>query len=817
MKAKEKVCQITVILLGLLFLSSEVYAELKLNSVYPDSGVLGQDLKVTLTGTGFDKNTRVSMYLDSGNERAIIGTLDTQDHLTRGVAVIEDMAYMTDGSGLKIIDVSNPQKPVLTGSLDTSRYAGGVAVIDDKAYVTVVGDIWDKINSSLQIIDVSNPSNPIPIGSVDIIARYVYEVTVIGDTAYVAAGDFDKNTGSLQIIDVSNPSNPTIISSADTGDSAYGVTVADSIAYVTIGDIYITSDTLLEQGSLKVIDVSDPSNPVIIGSVDTPNWALGITLVGNTAYVAAGLSGLQVINVRDPSSPTIIGALKTNHFASEVKAVGSTIYVADSQGGLQAIDVSDPSNPMIIGTVDNLSDAVSGLAVIDDKAYVALDDGGLQIIDISNISPFSVIGSVNTPGFANGLTVIGDNAYVADLPVGLQIIDISNPYDPRITGSVNTPVFPLKSISTCFSYGITVSENIAYIGYGNAEDDENCGLQVTDVSNPSDPKIIGSVNTPGYPHEIAVVGNIAYAACWQSGLQVIDISNPSAPQVIASADTQGNACGITVRDNIAYIVCGGYSGNSLQIIDVSDPANPKTVSSAEVDRNQYGTNGITVLGSTAYMAVEAGLQVFDVSDPANPKIIGHADTPNSAVKVSVSGATAYLVHRTGLQVIDVSNSSSPIITGSLTIPGDAYEAVVIGDKVYAADSRGLVILPVPVEIDPVTVDSETSISLTLPSPQIAGRYTLRIFNENENHELPGVVNFIENDARGDINGDTKVDLADAILALKVLTGSTLRSETINWEGEVNGDKLIGLEEAVYIVQKVSEIRYSFRKNQLFFR
>jgi hypothetical protein len=34
---------------------------------------------------------------------------------------------------------------------------------------------------------------------------------------------------------------------------------------------------------LQVIDVNDPENPQIIGSVDTPGEAVGVTVVGNTA------------------------------------------------------------------------------------------------------------------------------------------------------------------------------------------------------------------------------------------------------------------------------------------------------------------------------------------------------------------------------------------------------------------------------------------------------------------------------------------------------------------------------------------------------
>ena len=58
------------------------------------------------------------------------------------------------------------------------------------------------------------------------------------------------------------------------------------------------------------------------------------------------------------------------------------------------------------------------------------------------------------------------------------------------------------------------------------------------------------------------------------------------------------------------------------------------------------------------------------------------------------------------------------------------------------------------------------------------------------------------DSRGDINGDGNVDLADAILGLKILLGLE-SSATVNMEADVNNDGEIGLEEIMYIIQKIA--------------
>ena len=99
-------CKIMPILLWIIFMPASGFAELRVDSVSPVLGTAGQDLEVTLTGEGFNKNTRVSMSPDVGNKKDIIGAVDTPS-IAYGLAVSDDKAYVADGeSGLQIIDIS---------------------------------------------------------------------------------------------------------------------------------------------------------------------------------------------------------------------------------------------------------------------------------------------------------------------------------------------------------------------------------------------------------------------------------------------------------------------------------------------------------------------------------------------------------------------------------------------------------------------------------------------------------------------------------------------------------------------------------------
>lgn len=60
---------------------------------------------------------------------------------------------------------------------------------------------------------------------------------------------------------------------------------------------------------LMVIDVRDPTAPVMRGSVEIPDYSGSVTMTETTAYVGDGYHGLQAIDVRDRSNPVTIGSV----------------------------------------------------------------------------------------------------------------------------------------------------------------------------------------------------------------------------------------------------------------------------------------------------------------------------------------------------------------------------------------------------------------------------------------------------------------------------------------------------------------------------
>ncbi len=287
---------------------------------------------------------------------------------SKGVFIAGNYAYVAAGSaGLRIINISNPANPILTGTYinnnNRESSAEGVYVKDNYAYVA---DFYQ----GLIIVNVSNPANPTFTGTYNININFftgnAYSVFVKGNYAYVA----DYGYG-LVVINISNPANPTLTGTAAFAAAALGVDVSENFAYLTFNN---------NGHGLYIIDISNPGSPPVVGTYSTSATCRGVQVRGNYAYMASDVAGLQIINISDPANPILAGTYNTSGSAYGVYLDGNYAYVADNAGGLQIIDISRPANPVLANTFPTSGNA-HGVYVKDKYAYV-VDNTALQVIKI---------------------------------------------------------------------------------------------------------------------------------------------------------------------------------------------------------------------------------------------------------------------------------------------------------------------------------------------------------------------------------------------------------------------------------------------------
>jgi hypothetical protein len=251
------------------------------------------------------------------------------------VAISGNYAYVI-GSGLQIIDITDPANLTFKGSYDTYGSVNGIALSGNYAYVTAY-------DSDLQIIDVSNPAKPTFKGSYD----------MPGSTGGIALFEnyacvTDKD--GIQIIDISNPSNPRFKSSYAPLNWAQEVLISGNYAYVAC-----------YRSGLHILNISNPSNPTFKGSCcEVPYGIYDADISGNYVYMM--ISSLNVVDVSDPANPTFKCVHNTPGFGRGVTVFGNYAYVADYgynyQSGLQIVDISDPLNPIFKGSYNTPGQAV---------------------------------------------------------------------------------------------------------------------------------------------------------------------------------------------------------------------------------------------------------------------------------------------------------------------------------------------------------------------------------------------------------------------------------------------------------------------------
>lgn len=440
-------------------------------------------------------------------------------------------------------------------------------------------------------------------------------------------------------------------------------------------DLALVDSTLLvpDEVGLHIIDVSEPDNPVYIDCFNVTETCLRIEVSGDIAYIANTSDGLLILDVSNPQSPQFLGSCNTPDCALSLVVSDTIVYIADRNAGLQIIDVSVSQNPEIVGNFDALN--AHNLAISDTLVFVSNYLGNIQVIDVNDPSlPTLVYEYINTPQWVNDILVIDSIAYITTSNDGLLIYDVS---DPTVFNLIST-------YETSHAVAISISQNTAYLscGYG--------GFQVLDISNISDPELIGVLETPRCARNALISDNIAYITDLYTGLEIYDISEPENPNVVGSVDTPNIASSINISEDIAYVT--DYTSN-IQILDLSDPGFPYIINSYGIF---YIVEDFLIVENYGYAITFDKLYIFRLDDLVYPEIISYLEISSTNNSVEYYNSHVYVTSLfEGIKIINVNNPQYPYIVGECDTPGRAYNLVVSEDIVYVADYYcGLTIIDV---------------------------------------------------------------------------------------------------------------------------
>ncbi len=214
-----------------------------------------------------------------------------------------------------------------TDWVETAVYDGpvedGREIVTDDAYLYVLFDY------TLAVFDLADPTQLTPIfGARD---KYEwgndYQLALDSNTLYVLAAN------GLRILDVTNPAKPIELSVWQGDWSPYAQEdFAAKDGYVYLLEPLCFRYEECQVANLRKINAMDPTNPVLVDSIEIPDSATALTWYGDELVLLG--DGLSFVDVSDPEQMSLLGQFPTPGTVGAFTAYGDYLYIADGDGGV---------------------------------------------------------------------------------------------------------------------------------------------------------------------------------------------------------------------------------------------------------------------------------------------------------------------------------------------------------------------------------------------------------------------------------------------------------------------------------------------------
>jgi hypothetical protein len=308
------------------------------------------------------------------------------------------------------------------------------------------------------------------------------------------------------------------------------------------GTFFPASDLTLHPG-VQVVDVSDPSHPTFVESLDSSAFASGtweslkvdpvhgyLAATGVQAPPGAGGLLFDIYSIKnDCEHPQLLNGVGGTDLTVPTAVLGheggfspdgNTYYATDGIGDVTAIDVTKPATPKVL-TLSAVGLTNHGFSISPDGNTMygtTIAPGGVQVLDISDIQnrrPLPQIRQIGSLSWSDGLFTqhtinFTDQGHHYLFAVdeagtgGIHLIDIDNPATPTLVREYRLQIDqPSESSVRSADTG-----GDGLLGY----DSHYCT-----IDKPVDPTMLA-------------------CSYWQSGVRLYDIRNLLSPKEIGYYD-----------------------------------------------------------------------------------------------------------------------------------------------------------------------------------------------------------------------------------------------------------------------------------------
>jgi len=229
---------------------------------------------------------------------------------------------------------------------------------------------------------------------------------------------------------------------------------------------------------VTIVDVTDAAVPVQVATIGSvPGFDVKVWRHYVYSVTGGGINQGGIVDIFDPGNPQVVGSINSSHniFISE------NGYMFAEGPGLTVYDLNpDPTNPSVVWSGGTEGHDAS---VIGNRLYDFHGRAGTNIYDVSFLNPFSVqlLGSINDPAISyhhsGWTTENGQYLFICDElanhpSADITVWDISDPGNPQRVDEFADP--------TATVHNLYVVGDFAYVSYYSA------GFRVFDVGVPSE-------------------------------------------------------------------------------------------------------------------------------------------------------------------------------------------------------------------------------------------------------------------------------------------------------------------------------------------